>query len=195
VDFRVGTKRESGLHLVQLIRRGGPREVEILVLYPADGYWRVKPLPPSTLPDTAYGSSFLFGPIEEEGRPFVAIRAIVFEPERLRFRLDFADGRKGTLVVAAATAAATTLELSVDPPLGAERPFAALRSMYVADQQADVAMVAWPGEPQRSPPTAAVLEFTRFVAPSARFGRLVPSAHNLSAPDLVFEGFRRIDSR
>jgi hypothetical protein len=193
VDFRVGERRESGLHLVQLIRRGGLRDVEILVVYPADGYWRVKPLPPPTLPDTAYGSSFLFGPIEEEGRPFVAIREIAFEPEHLRFRLAFADGRRGTLAIVAATPSGTALELSVDPPLGAGQPFAALRSMYVAERQADVAVAAWRDDPHRSPASAAVLDFARFSASSARFGRLEQSHHNLSAPDLVFEGFRRMD--
>ena len=59
------------------------------MVYPADGYWRVKPLPPPSLTDTAYGSSFLFGPIEEGTRPFVAIRSIAFEPATMTFRLVF----------------------------------------------------------------------------------------------------------
>jgi hypothetical protein len=39
VDFHVGSRNERGLHLVQLIKRGPRGEVEILVVYPADGYW------------------------------------------------------------------------------------------------------------------------------------------------------------
>lgn len=183
-DFHVDGKTERGLHLVQLIRRRAQGEVEILVVYPADGYWRVKPLPPKSLPDTAYGSSFLFGPIEESTRPFVAIRSIAFEPATLTFRLVFGDGSRGTLAVAAATPARTTLALAIEPTVAANRPFAALRSMFVTPQQADAAVAVWPDG--RSQP---ILDFGRMRATRARFGRIVESQHNLSAPDLVFEDF------
>jgi len=191
VSVRVGTRQESGLHLVQLVRLAAPGEIEILVVYPADGYWRLKPLPPHTLADTAYGSSFLFGPVEESGRPFVALREIVFDPERMRFDIEFADDRRGTLRVIEAAPSGTTLELAIDPPLPATRPFAALRSMYVAERQADVAIAAWRGHPGTQSNAKPILEFSRFSSPSARFGRVVPSRHNLSAPDLVFDAFRR----
>jgi len=114
VDFTVGGRTETGLHLVQLIRRRVQGEVEVLVVYPADGYWRVKPLPPPSLPDTAYGSSFLFGPIEESSRPFVAIRRIGFDPATLTFRVDFRDGTRGMLAVASATPEQTLLALTTD---------------------------------------------------------------------------------
>jgi hypothetical protein len=183
-DFHVGRRNERGLHLVQLIRRGAPGDVEILVVYPADGYWRLKPLPPSSLPDTAYGSSFLFGPIEEDTRPFVAIRSIAFEPATLTFRIVFRNGTRGVLSVTDATPARTRLALSFDRRVGPDRPFAALRSMFVTPAQADVSVAVWPGHN----PTP-ILEFDRMQARSGRFGRIVPSQHNLSAPDLVFEEF------
>ena len=189
-DFYVGDRNEPGLHLVQLIRRRPQGEVEILVVYPADGYWRVKPLPPASLPDTAYGSSFLFGPIEEDTRPFVAIRSIAFEPRSMTFRIVFRNGTRGVLRVAAATPARTRLAISVDPPLAAGRPFAALRSMFVTKAQADVAVVAAPG---RKP--VAILDFAQTRSRSARFGRTVQSHHNLSAPDLVFEAFETGSAR
>ena len=190
VDFHVGRKNERGLHLVQLIRRGPRGDVEILVVYPADGYWRVKPLPPKMMRDTAYGSSFLFGPIEEELRPFVAIRAIEFEPATLTFRLAFRDGSRGILKVADASPAGTRLALDLEPPVAVDRPFAALRSMFVSAAQADVAVAAWPGED-----AAPILDFTRFNAPSVRFGRVKQSRHNLSAPDLVFDEFSAAPAR
>ena len=121
-------RTERGLHLVQLIRRRAQGDVEILVLYPADGYWRVKPLPPPSLAETAYGSSFLFGPIEEGTRPYVAIRSIAFEPATMTFNLIFRNGARGTLTVSAATAERTTLALAIVPAVAANRPFAALRS-------------------------------------------------------------------
>ena len=189
-DFHVDGKTERGLHLVQLIRRHAQGDVEILVVYPADGYWRVKPLPPPSLPDTAYGSSFLFGPIEESTRPFVAIRSIAFEPATMTFRLVFRDGARGALTVSAATPARTTLAVTIEPAVAANRPFAALRSMFVTPEQADAAVADWPD----ARPTP-ILDFGPIRATRARFGRIVESQHNLSAPDLVFEEFEAAPAR
>ena len=50
-----------------------------MVLYPPDGYWRARPLPFEDMRWTAYGSSFLVGPVETQERPIVA-----FEGNRLR---------------------------------------------------------------------------------------------------------------
>ena len=35
-----------------------------MVFYPPDGYWRIRPLPFADMRWTAYGSSFLVGPVE-----------------------------------------------------------------------------------------------------------------------------------
>ena len=207
VDFKVGTRHEPGLHLVQLLRRGiapgvtasGQRvspssgaagnELEILVVYPADGYWSAKPLPPVFLDDTAYGSSFLIGPIAEDGRPYVAIREIEFEPATQTFRLQFRNGSRGTLTVAEATRNGIDLSVTLDTPLPADRPFAALRSMFVTTRQADVAVAVWPQTPPSQNAQAPIMDLERIRAPAARFGRIEPSTHNLSAPDMVFDRF------
>lgn len=191
---RVLDRQEPGLHLIQLIRRLGGAEVEQLVLYPPDGYWRLKPMPPRSLPDSAYGSSFLFGPIEEDGRPYVAMREIEFDPLRLRFRIVFADGRIGTLRVARTGRDASVLDLALTPPLPSGRPFAALRSMFVTETNADVAIASWP-DGSGAATTRPILDFDRFRAPSATFGRQTPSRHNLSAPDFVFGDFERTEPR
>jgi hypothetical protein len=194
VDFRVGGKSEPGLHLVQLLKRRPQRDIEILVVYPADGYWRLKPLPPPALAESAYGSSFLFGPIEEDNRPFVAIRSIVFEPATLTFRLAFRNDAKGVLRVTGATRTRVRLALSLDPPVAADRPFAALRSMFVTPAQADVAVAAWSGGPAGSR-AEPILEFNGINARAMRFGRMERSQHNLSAPDFVFDQFAAAASR
>src|SRR5215208_411301 len=79
VPFRVGDRVERGLHVVQLWVRRDERAEEVLVIYPADGYWRIRPLPPAHMRWSAYGSSFLVGPIETEGRPVVKITEISFD--------------------------------------------------------------------------------------------------------------------
>jgi hypothetical protein len=185
VEWSVGQRRETGLHLVQLIRREARGWVEVLVVYPSDGYWRIKPLPPRGLRDSAFGSSFLFGPIEEDGRPLVRIAAIAFDPATLTFRLQFRSGGHGFVRVTELSPQATTLALELAPPLARSQSFAALRSMYVTPQQADVALASWPARPAGE----AILELGTVRAPSVRFGRQVPSRHNLSAPDLVFDRF------
>jgi len=207
VNFKIGTRSEPGLHLVQLLRRGiapgvkangqrvsesggtGGNELEILVVYPADGYWRAKPLPPVFLDDTAYGSSFLIGPIAENGRPYVAIREIEFEPGTQTFRLHFRNGSRGTLTVIEATRSGIDLSVTLDSPLPADRPFAALRSMFVTTRQADVAVAVWPQTPPEQSAQAPIMDVKQIRAPAARFGRIEPSSHNLSAPDMVFDRF------
>jgi hypothetical protein len=196
VDFRVGGRSEPGLHLVQLLRKniaspGAPsaRDVEILVVYPSDGYWRAKPLPPAQLPDSAYGSSFLVGPVEDDGRPIVRFRSIRFDPADLSFHLEFSAGGKGVLKVIEASRQRTRLEVTLDRTMPEGRAFAALRSMYVTADNADTALaiapLSRPGGEQHLP----VMGFERFDAPWGRFGRTLPSRHNLSAPDTVFGEF------
>lgn len=183
VAFRVGNTVTRGLHLVQLIRKTGGRSIEILVLYPADGYWRVKPLPPRGIADTAYGSSFLIGPIEEEKRPFVRLSSIVFDPKHLEFRLGFATGA-GTLRVVRDTPTETRLAVTLPKSNGAA-PFAALRSMFVSAQMADTAeIVLNPGHR-----TLPIAEPFSTAATEATFARSLPSQHNTSAPDIRFGDF------
>ncbi|HLG89421.1 MAG TPA: hypothetical protein VKZ79_19755 [Alphaproteobacteria bacterium] len=183
IDFRVGRTVAHGLHLVQLIRKIGGRRVEILVLYPADGYWRAKPLPADDKPDTAYGSSFLIGPIEDEGRPFVRLSSVAFDPRRLEFHLVFKNGA-GSLRIMSATRAATRLEVEL-PAQTRDAPFAALRSMYVSDEMADTAEI---GVGNHTSPILAPFDT---VASDVSFFRSRPSRHNTSAPDLRFFDFGR----
>jgi hypothetical protein len=92
VPVRVGDKVETGVQLLQLWTRTQDRAEEVLVLYPQDGYWRARPLPPVNLKWSAYGSSFLVGPIEMQERPIVDIKEVVFDPTTRTFRLQFTRG-------------------------------------------------------------------------------------------------------
>ena len=97
VPVRVGNRVETGFHLLQLWTWRDGRADEVLVLYPADGYWRARPLPPQNLRWSAYGSSFLVGPVETAGRPFVDIRDVAFDPATRTFTLNFTRGGNATL--------------------------------------------------------------------------------------------------
>ena len=188
VPFRVGDRVERGLHVVQLWVRRDERAEEVLVIYPGDGYWRIRPLPPAHMRWSAYGSSFLVGPVETDARPLVNIKEIAFDPKTMSFRLTFARGGGATLKVETLDRDRLVLDVTLDQPV-AGRPFAALRSMYVTEFNADVARVAlrepnakgWREEP--------IMSFGRARATDVWAGRLVPSRHNTSAPDMIFNRF------
>jgi hypothetical protein len=190
VPVRVGSRVETGLHLLQLYTKFKERTEEVLVLYPADGYWRARPLPPENLSYSAYGSSFLIGPIEDEGRPFVDIRDIAFDPATLTFRLAFARGGTASLRVDAVDREHIALDVKFDAAVAAPRPFAALRSMFATETNADVARLAWRAPGARAYEAAPIMAFRGGDVLELWAGRRLPSRHNTSAPDMIFRAFR-----
>jgi hypothetical protein len=193
VPVRVGARVETGLHLLQLYVKYKERTEEVLVLYPPDGYWRARPLPPRHLGASAYGSSFLIGPLEAQGaagRPYVDIKDIAFDPASRAFRLAFADGNAARLAVETVDEDHIALAVSFERPIAAPQPFAALRSMFVTDTNADVAQVSWRAPGAKSYEVAPVMAFRRAEALELWAGRAVPSRHNTSAPDMIFGPFK-----
>jgi len=189
VPFRVGDRVERGLHVVQLWVRRDQRAEEVLVIYPADGYWRIRPLPPAHMRWSAYGSSFLVGPVETEGRPVVNIKEIAFDPKAMTFRISFARGGSATLKLETLDRDRLVLDVQFDQPV-VGRPFAALRSMYVTEFNADVARIAVREAGARSWREEPIMNFPGAKVTDAWMGRLVPSRHNTSAPDMMFNRFR-----
>jgi len=190
VPVRVGDRVENGVQLLQLWVRANDRAEEVLVLYPTDGYWRARPLPPANLKWSAYGSSFIVGPIEFKERPLVDIREIVFEPETKTFRLSFARGGSATLRVATLDTERQVLDVTLDPSVGGNLPFAALRSMFVTEINNDVAQLGWRARGAYSFARTGIMDFRRASATEVWAGRLVPSRHNTSAPDMIFREFK-----
>ena len=74
-------------------------------------------------------------------------------------------------------------------PSTTTRPFAALRSMFVTEGNSDVALVGWRRRNDAAWPRAPVMSFTRASVAELWAGRLAPSRHNTSAPDMVFKDF------
>jgi hypothetical protein len=188
VPVRVGARVETGLHLLQLFTKFRERTEEVLVLYPADGYWRARPLPPEHLSYSAYGSSFLIGPIETAGRPFVDIRDIAFDPATRTFRLVFARGGTAMLRLDAVDREHITLDVTFDRAI-ASGPFAALRSMFVTETNADAAQVTWRTPGGKAYEAAPIMAFGHADVMELWAGRNLPSRHNTSAPDMIFRSF------
>ncbi len=191
VTVRSGDRAESHLELVQLHLKRPGGSYEFLVLYPSDGYWRLRPLPPERLSEVAYGTSFLVGPVEEKERPFVAFTDVVYEPVERIFRMRFLRGGEGTLTVGEPSEKAAGVDVILSGRLPPNLPFATLRSMYIIDANADSAQVAWKAPGAKGWSLAPVMSFKGGRATEFWLGRSVPSKHNTSAPDTQLMGFGR----
>jgi hypothetical protein len=188
VPVRIGERVEHNLTMLQLWVFVRGKAEQVLVLYPTSGFWRIHPLPPPGLAWTSYGSSFLVGPIERKEMPVVEFKEISFHPESRTFRLAFADGGTGTIKVSEIDDDHIVLDVGFDQAI-AGKPFAALSSMYVTEFNADVARVALQRPEEKTWLEAPIMAFGTARATKAWMGRVLPSRHNYSAPDMVFSGF------
>lgn len=185
VEVEVAGRKDKGFHLLQLFIKHGADVQEALVLHDADGYWRLRPLPLPQFGGAVYGSSFLVGPVEESTRPYVRIRKVTIDPKALRFHLDYRMGGSADLRVARIDHEELRLRVDLRPAVNG-RPFLALRSMYVAPDNADTAELRVDGR------SRAAVGFGTQTGRSISFARPVPSKHNTSAPDISFERFLRV---
>ena len=185
---RIGDRVEKGLHLLQVwvLRNDGAEEV--LVLYPQDGYWRPRPMTPPNMRNTGYGSSFLVGPIDYEGRPHVKIKEVSFDPKSRTFTMDFEKGGKGTVKMASVDSNRLALDVAFDRAIDGG-PFAMLRSMYVTEFNNDMARIAVREKGAKNWREDNIMKFDHAHATDAWMGRLSPSQHNTTAPDIVFNSF------
>jgi hypothetical protein len=187
---RIGDRVEKGLHLVQVWLRRPMGGEEVLVLYPQDGYWRLRPRAPSALAPTAFGSSFLLGPVEVDERPIVKIKEVAFEPKSRTFTLSFERGGTATVAMSKVDEIRHVLDVAFNAPI-AGGPFAAVRSMYVTEVNNDVARIAVLEGAAKGWREAPIMAFQRAEATQVWLGRTSPSRHNTSSPDMSFQGFGR----
>jgi hypothetical protein len=68
-------------------------------------------------------------------------------------------------------------------------PFAALRSMYVTDFNNDVARIAVREKGAKGWREEPIMAFKGATATDVWAGRIAPSRHNTSSPDMVFGAF------
>lgn len=189
VPVRVGERVEK-VHLIQLWTRYRERAEEVLVLYPPDGYWRARPLPFADLRFAAYGSSFLVGPVEIQGRPIVDLKEVAFDPRTKSFALAFKRGGEATLTMTKLDQDRLILDVKFSAAMPEGLPFAALRSMYATRFNADVARAAWREANATRWRESDILDFPGASVVEFWAGRETPSRHNLSAPDMIFSRFR-----
>lgn len=187
---RVGDKVTQGLHLLQLWRVRPNGGEEVLVHYPQDGYWRARPKGPKGRDLTAFGSSFLIGPVEQDGRPLVRLRQVTYDPKLEGFDLSFVSGGSARVKLAEVSTTRLALDVSFTGQIKTQ-PFAALRSMYVTAYNNDVARVAIRGAKTKGWSEAGIIDFKGGSTPELWAGRHQVSRHNTSSPDMLFKWFRK----
>ncbi|WP_045835865.1 hypothetical protein [Hyphomicrobium sp. 99] len=185
---RVGDRVETGLHLLQLWMKRDDGAEEVLVLYPQDGYWRARPMTPSNMRNTAYGSSFIVGPIEQDGRPLVKIKEVSYEPQTRTFNLAFEKGGSAAVRMVSVDANKQAIDVVFDKGINGG-PFAMLRSMYITEFNNDTARIAVREQGAKGWREDNIMKFDHAHATDVWIGRLVPSQHNTTSPDTVFNSF------
>jgi hypothetical protein len=185
---RIGDRVETGLHMLQIwtIRPMGGEEV--LILYPQDGYWRIRPKAPQGAAPTAFGSSFLVGPVEFEGRPIVKIQDVAIDPKTQTLTVSFSKGGSATVKIVSVDQNKHALDVTLSAPVSG-LPFAMLRSMYVTEFNNDVARVAVREAGAKGWREDGVMTFKGAKATDVWAGRSSISRHNSSSPDMVFGSF------
>lgn len=186
--IRVGDKTFTGMHAVQLWLRFRERAEEVVVFYPPDGYWRMRPYPFQDMRWTAYGSSFLIGPVEIQERPIVDIKEIVFDPASRTFDLQFRRGGSARLNLQKVDQEHISFDVSL-AGLPAGMPFATLRSMFATEINSDVARAGWRVKGGDSWLDDSIMKFPGGMIAEFWAGRRLPSRHNTSAPDMSFSRF------
>lgn len=185
---RIGEKVYNDIHMLQVwVLKDGHAD-EVLVLYPQDGYWRPRPMTPSNMDVTAYGSSFLIGPIEKEGRPLVKIKEAVFDPDKRQFTLSFERGGSAQVKIRSVDPNRISLDVSFDQPISGSS-FAMLRSMYITEFNNDTARIAVREQGAKGWREENIMKFDHARATDVWIGRLSPSQHNTTSPDVVFNSF------
>jgi hypothetical protein len=187
---RVGDKTWEGLHLLQLWRVRPNGGEEVLVLYPQDGYWRVRPKAPRGRDLTAFGSSFLVGPVEIKERPIVRLRQVTYREVAGTdvFDLAFAAGGSATVRLSELSEKRLGLDVQLSETVSG-LAFAAMRSMYVTAFNNDVERVAIRPPATKGWAEAGIMDFKGGDAMEVWAGRRAISQHNTSSPDMIFKAF------
>ena len=87
------------------------------------------------------------------------------------------------------------LDVNLSQAAGAQRSFAAMRSMFVSEGNSDVARVGWRAKDTQRSLQEPVMALKGATAAELWAGRLVPSRHNTRAPDMVFSDSARRRSK
>jgi hypothetical protein len=128
------------------------------------------------------------GPVEFDGRPIVKIKDVLFDPASRSFKVEFEKGGHSVVQVVEIDTNRMALNVVFDKPIEGGL-FAMMRSMYITEFNNDVARIAVREKGAVSWREDNIMKFDKAVATDIWAGRLGPSQHNTTSPDMVFNSF------
>jgi hypothetical protein len=154
---------------------------QFLALY-MDGNLRLIPHPPGGAKSVCFGSSVIIGPAAIAARPIAEISSVRYLSKSQTLEIMYRTGGSAHLIVQDVNRAMARVWVIVRYPTD-RLPFATLRSMFVAEGNADVDHVQWEDAAGRTHDDA-ILTFPGGNGTEWCFYRRTSSRHNPSAPDL-----------
>ncbi len=171
------------IHYIRIYRRiaGTSEYPQVLVLY-MDGNLRLIPQPPAGASSVCFGSSVIVSPAAPAPRPIAEIASVIYFPGSTTVEIKYKDGGSANIILREVNRSLARVQVVINYPTDT-LPFATFRSMYVADDNADVGRVKWLdifGVVHDDP----VLAFQGGRGTDWFFYRNTRSQHNTSAPDI-----------
>ncbi len=170
-------------HYVRIYRNvaGSNEWPQFFVLY-MDGNMRLIPHPPEGRNRVCFGSSVIVGPVEVGARPLAEIDRVTYFSATRTMVVTYRTGDTAVPDLGDVSRAAARVTVAVYYPTD-ERPFAAFRSMFVAEGNADVDHVQW-RDAGGAWHDDAIFDYPGGQATEWLFHRATRSRHNTSAPDI-----------
>jgi hypothetical protein len=163
---------------------------QIFVLY-ANGYARIIPQPPAGREErVCFGASMIIGPAAEGPLfPITPIDRLEIDPQKMTIKVRYTNGSSAVLQLQAEPGKTTVrvTEVTYDT---VTTPFVTMRSMWVTDDNSDVAQIqaaSSPGVMQTYTIDPKHEEWTTLPSDSWVFSRPTYSRHNTSSPDFKID--------
>ena len=188
----VGGASRPDHHFIQFYKRTDDDHAppQIFVLY-ANGYARIITQPPPGREErVCFGSSMIIGPAAEDPLfPITAIDRLDIDPKKMTINMRYKNGSSAALQLQAepGKTIVRVTDVTYDTLTA---PFVTMRSMWVADDNSDVARIqaaSSQGAMQTYPIDPKHEEWTTLPSDSWVFSRPTYSRHNTSCPDFKID--------
>jgi hypothetical protein len=190
MTVHVESQTATDVHYLRIIKRipGTDSWPEVAVYY-ADGYLRTKPFPPVGRTDVFYGTSVLVGPAIGTIRPYADVREVDFMPLLNTLNVGYRAGGGASMNLTEISRDKTTVHVVADFDNGPAVPAATIRSMFVADGNADADHIRWT-DGQAAAHDEAIMSFMSGTGTAIQAARETLSIHNTSAPSTQLKSFK-----
>jgi hypothetical protein len=188
----VGEPSRPDHDYIQFLKRADDDHAppQIFVLY-ANGYARIIPQPPAGREKrVCFGASMIIGPAAEDALfPISPIDRLDIDPKKMTIKVRYKNGSSAVLQLQAEPGKTTVRVTDVTYDT-LTAPFVTMRSMWVADDNSDIARIkaaSSPGIMQTYTIDPKHEEWTTLPSDSWSFYRPTYSRHNTSSPDFKID--------